>query len=75
MSGFVPTVGRTVQYIDAQGVPNAAIITFVVGPIVDLKVFSFRDGEEYHVKNVRQFVVGARASDNLNTYLLNWQGR
>ena len=74
MSNFHPTVGRNVQYIDAQGVPNAAIITLVAGPVVDLKVFTFR-GEDSYVKNVRQFVVGARASENLNTYRLHWQNR
>jgi hypothetical protein len=75
MSSFLPTVGRTVQYFDAQGIVNAAIITLVAGPVVDLKVFAFRDGAESHVKNVKPYVVGARASENTNCYLLHWQNR
>jgi hypothetical protein len=74
MSSYLPTVGRTVQYIDAQGIANAAIVTLVAGPVVDLQVFTFR-GEIEYKKNVKAFVVGARASQNLDCCLVNWQGR
>jgi hypothetical protein len=74
MSGFAPTVGRNVQYVDSQGLTRAAIIIGVqANAVVDLKVFT-KHGDDV-VENVRPFVVGARPSDNLRVYLLNWQGR
>lgn len=73
MSNFHPTVGRNVQYIDANGNINAAIITLVAGPVVDLIVFPYRDGQGFHLKNVKPYIVGER--NQTSVYLLNWQGR
>ena len=73
MSNILATVGRNVQYVDAQGVTNAAVITLVAGSVVDLRVFSFR-GEDLYVKNVKEFNAQARESQ-ANVYKLTWQGR
>jgi hypothetical protein len=74
MSNFAPTIGRNVQYIDSQGITRAAIIIGLqVGDAVDLKVFTTQ-GDTIALQ-VRPYTIGARASDNLRVYLLNWQGR
>jgi hypothetical protein len=75
MSNIAITVGRNVQFVDAQGNILAAIITKVYNNgTANLAVFE-EDG------SLRAPAVGSKQFDNLerrgqpNTFKLTWQGR
>jgi hypothetical protein len=73
MSNFHPTVGRNVQYIDANGEPVAAIVT-KVHPygIVDLATFTDKVS---FLGNIPPFVEGYHATTQVYVYKLIWQNR
>ena len=74
MSNILPTIGRSVQYLDRGANPTAAIITYVnPNGTVDITVF-YRDGTTGTKGNVKLFNPNERANQ-FEVVALTWQGR